>query len=210
MSLDGLRGAGVEASASGVVLGRQSTGAGAFEEVPAYTLRPCDGTDGALLNNIPRAIVSSSTLGAPVSGTLRLDAIHLPAGFLVTSIAYHAGTTAAVNPTAQWFALFDRLRVNLAVTGDDTTTAWAANAQKRLALATPYRVLRSGLYYVGLCVVADTVPTLAGVAGIATGPRNLSYIAGGASTASLTDPASCPATAGTITASANAPYIELF
>jgi len=211
MALDGLRSAGVEASKSGVFLGRRSPGAGPFEEVTLDGMSRLDATAAnCLAQTFPRTLVSSSTLAAAVSGTLRLDSIWLPAGLTISSIQYFAGTTAATNPTAQWFALYSGAKAKLAVTADDTTTAWAANAAKRLTLATAYTTLVSGLYYVGCCITADTLPTLAGVAGIATGPRNIGFISGGSADTSLTDPASAPATATTITVAAASPYIELY
>jgi hypothetical protein len=202
---------GLDASQSGVVLGRASTGAGRYEEVPVASLSRNDGTAAVcLIQNYPRTLVASSTLTAPTSGTLRLDAVWLPAGLLVSSIAYFAGTTALGTGSNQWFALFDRNRNLLAITADDTDTAWGANAAKRLALTTPYRTPAAGLYYVGLCVVASTMPTLAGVVTVATGPRNIGFVSGGNSTASLTDPASCTTPADAITAGAIGPYIELY
>jgi hypothetical protein len=200
-----------EASQTGVVLGRSSTGGGAFEEVPFAALSGNDGiAANVLAQTFPRTLVSSSTLTAPTSGALRLDAIWLPAGMLVTSIGYFAGTTAADTPLNQWFALYDKLKVLRGVTADDTTVAWAANATKKLALATAYRTTYSGLYYVGFCVVATAVPTLAGVAGIETGPRDIGFKSGGLADTSLTTPATAPATATTITADAVSPYIELY
>ncbi len=200
-----------EASQSGVVWGRRSTGAGAFEEFPINELSRNDATAAnCLAQSFPRSLVTSSTLTAPDSGTLQLYAMWLPAGMLVSSIAFFAGTTAADTPLNQWFALYSKTKALLGVTADNTTGAWAANATKRLALATAYTTTYSGLHYIGFCVVATAVPTLAGVVGIATGPRNIGFISGGASDTSLTTPATAPATATTITVSAVSPYIELY
>ena len=55
-----------EASQSGVVLGRRSSGAGAFEEFPIAELSRNDGTAAnCLVQSFPRTLVSSSTLTAP-------------------------------------------------------------------------------------------------------------------------------------------------
>jgi hypothetical protein len=200
-----------EASQSGVVLGRSSTGPGAYEDVPFAALSPNDGTAAnCLIQSYPRVLVSTGTLAALVSGTLRLDSIRIPAGMLISSIAYYAGTTAIDTATNQWFALFDKNKALLAITADNADAAWAANAVKRLNLATAYRTTYSGLYYVGCCVVASTPPTLSGIASVATGPRNIGFIQGGASDTSLTDPASAPTTATTITCDGRSPYIELY
>ena len=197
-----------EASKSGVVLGRRSTGAGAFEEVPFDAFQPIDGTAANVLAQpYRRSMVSSSTLTAPATGVLQLHSIYLPAGLTVSAVTWFAGTTAADTPLNQIFSLYSSALVLLAQSADATTAAWAANAAKRLPFTTAYTTTTAGLYYVGLLVVATAVPTLAGVAGIATGPRNIGFISGGASTGSLTD--TLPNPAGAITASATSPYFEL-
>jgi hypothetical protein len=197
-----------EASKSGVLFGRRSTGPGAFEEVPFGALQPIDGTAANVLAQpYRRTQVASSTLTAPATGVLHLHSIYLPAGLTVSAVTFFAGTTAATDPTNQFFALYSSALGLLAQSADATTGAWAANAAKRLPLATAYTTTAAGLYYVGLLVVATAVPTLAGVAAIATGPRNIGFISGGASTGSLTD--TLPATADAITASGTSPYFEL-
>jgi hypothetical protein len=98
-----------------------------------------------------------------VSGQQSLAMLHLDAGTLVTNVAFYSGSTAAVTPTNQWFSLYDVSRNLLAVTADGTTGAWAANTRKSLALATPYQVTASGLYYVGIMVAAATVPNMLGI-----------------------------------------------
>jgi hypothetical protein len=197
-----------EASKSGVLFGRRSTGPGAFEEVPFGALQPIDGTAANVLAQpYRRTQVASSTLTAPATGVLQLHSIYLPAGLTVSAVTFFAGTTAATDPTNQFFALYSSALGLLAQSADATTGAWAANAAKRLPLATAYTTTAAGLYYVGLLVVATAVPTLAGVAAIATGPRNIGFISGGASTGSLTD--TLPATADAITASGTSPYFEL-
>ena len=197
-----------EASKSGVVLGRRSTGAGAYEEVPFGAFQPIDGTAANVLAQpYRRTQVASSTLTAPATGTLQLHSIYLPAGLTVSAVTWFAGTTAADTPLNQIFSLYSSALVLLAQSADATTAAWAANAAKRLPFTTAYTTTAAGLYYVGLLVVATAVPTLAGVAAIATGPRNIGFISGGASTGSLTDTLPNPAAA--ITAGATSPYFEL-
>ena len=197
-----------EASKSGVVLGRRSTGGGAYEEVPFGAFQPIDGTAANVLAQpYRRSMVSSSTLTAPATGVLQLHSIYLPAGLTVSAVTWFAGTTAADTPLNQIFSLYSGALALLAQSADATTAAWGANAAKRLPFTTAYTATVAGLYYVGLLVVATAVPTLAGVAGIATGPRNIGFISGGASTGSLTD--TLPNPAGAITASATSPYFEL-
>jgi hypothetical protein len=197
-----------EATKSGVFLGRRSTGAGAFEEVPFGEFQPIDGTAANVLAQpYRRSMVASSTLTAPATGVLQLHSIYLPAGLTISAVTWFAGTTAATDPLNQIFSLYSAARVLLAQSADATTAAWAANAAKRLPFTTAYTTTAAGLYYVGLLVVATAVPTLAGVAAVATGPRNIGFISGGASTGSLTDTLPDPADA--ITASATSPYFEL-
>lgn len=140
-----------------------------------------------------------SNLGALLSGALNLVAVYLHAGDVVSTITFLSSSTAAVTPTNQWFALYDAARTKLAVTNDDTTTAWGSATLKTLTLTSPYTVTTSGLYYLGVCVVAATVPSLGGqtASGIVTG---IAPVMSGRSSTGLTDPASAPATAGSITA----------
>ena len=130
------------------------------------------------------------------SGRLHLVGIFLPAGLVVTNIAFWSATTALSSGTNQWFSLWDAAIAKLAVTSDDTSTAWPANTEKSLALTSPYTVPSSGRYYLGLTVVATTPPTMAtsgSINAIAAKAPNI----GGASTTGLTDPASAPSTAVT-------------
>lgn len=155
---------------------------------------------------IPRNTAWSSTLTGTTSGTLYLTGIYLEQGDIVTNLSVMSGTTAAVTPTAQWFELRDSTRALLAKTVDGTTGAWAASTVKTLALTAPYTVTAAGFYYVGLCVVAGTVPTLSGVnPGMTTGIA-LPPILAGTSSTGLTY-ATTPATAAAITATARLPFI---
>lgn len=103
-----------------------------------------------------------NTVAPTASGTLFMQAIYLAAGQLVSNITISSATTAAGTPTNYFFALYDANRALRAVSANQTTTAWAANTIKTLAMVTPYRVPNSSLYYVGLMVAATTVPTTKG------------------------------------------------
>lgn len=161
---------------------------------------------GSLAETVDRSL--AATNGAAISsGTLTLTAIHLTAGQVVSNIAYVSATTAANGPTAQWFGLFNADRELVAVTADDTSTAWGANTLKSLALTDPYEVPTSGLYYVGILVTASSaVPTLACATGSAT-LNGLTPKLTGTSTGSLTTPETVgDFTAAAITATALTPY----
>lgn len=154
---------------------------------------------GSLFETFSRAGASFVNTATITSGTLRMDAIDLPAGLLITSISYMSGATALITGSNQWFALFGNARNKLAITADDTSTAWAANTVKTLTLTAPFTTTYSGLHYLGAVVVAVTVPTFFGLTVGASGANALAPILCGNADAGLTNPASCPATAAALT-----------
>lgn len=164
---------------------------------------------GALAETYSR--VNGATDQALLStGRLSLQAIPLAAGQVITSITFMSGTTALSVGSNQWFALFDSSRNKLAITTDGTSGAWAANSTKTLNLSPgTFTTTYTGLYYLGICVVATTPPSLAGMStGAAIGPV-LDVIApaiGGTSSTGLTNPASCPSQAAAITGGPGHPY----
>lgn len=159
---------------------------------------------GALAETFPRAGGPTTNIAVPgVSGRLFMTAIHLQAGMTVSSITYTSVTTAAVAPTAQWFALYNSSRVLLRQTADDTSTAWGATTVKTLSLTTPFTTTYTGLHYVAINVTAGTVPSLLGASVTSTG-LGIAPVLSGASTTGLTDTA--PATADAITAAGLIPY----
>jgi parallel beta-helix repeat protein len=154
----------------------------------------------ALAETVPRG---GSTLGnnaAITSGTLRLVAIPLPSGLLVSSITFVSGSQAAVTPTNQWFTIHDSARLMQGVTADDTTTAWAANTAKTLNLGTPYLTTYDGLYYLGIMVAAGTVPSLHAVVSLLAVTGLAPVLYGNADTGQTTPPVA-PFTAAAPTAS---------
>lgn len=130
----------------------------------SYTVpaKPCLGPTGCLAETIPREICPEVNTTVAASGTLFLQAIYLTAGQLVSNITMSSATTAAGTPTNYFFALYSGARALLAQSANQTTTAWAANTVKTLAMTTPYRVPTSGLYYIGYFMTATTVVTLKG------------------------------------------------
>lgn len=120
------------------------------------------GITGTLAESIPRELCPEVNTTAPASGTLAMQAIYLKAGTLVSNITLASATTAANAPTNYFFALYDSNRNLLAQSANQTSSAWAANTVKTLAMSTPYRVPVSGLYYIGYFMTATTVPTLKG------------------------------------------------
>jgi hypothetical protein len=146
------------------------------------------------------------TTSTPTSGTLYLVPIWLPKGLVISNLAFVSGGTAAVTPTNWWFTLHNSAKVALARTADQTTTAWAANTIKSLAIAqttagaaSSYTTTYSGLHYLGVMIKASTVCSLISEGAV---PDVLASVApgfGGTDTALTTPPT---VTAGGFTAGA--------
>lgn len=156
----------------------------------------------ALAETVPRHLPASST--TLISGRLHLVAISLPAGLTITSVTFvsGAGLTGLSN---QWFGLFDSSRIPLRLTGDDTSTAWALNTAKTLNLSSTYATTTAGLYYLGICVVASGMGTIAAQTSTSIMTGFAPTISGSSSTG-LTNPASCPNPAGAMAAISTIPF----
>lgn len=163
----------------------------------------------ALFETFPRIFCSSAGLTITAQ-TLRLVAIQLPAGVMISSITFLAGNQAIVTGAHQIFGLYDDNAGSSSGTGlsllrgtsDDTSTAWSANAIKTLALTAPYTTTRPGFYYLGILVDAATTPSLTAVSGNQQA-SGLAPILTGNSTTSVT---ALPAVAGALTANSTLPY----
>lgn len=118
--------------------------------------------DGALYETFDRNLCYEVNTAVLSTGRLSLQAIYIPAGVTITSISFWSATTAAGTPTNQLFGLYDVNRNLLRSSVNDTTTAWAANSRKTLALTSTFTTTYSGLHYLGLMVAATTVPTIKG------------------------------------------------
>lgn len=117
---------------------------------------------GMIGETFPRGsgLAEVSTLS---SQRLRLQSVTLYKGTTVTNLSFWSGATGAGTPTTQRFGLYSSALAKLAESADDTSTAWAANTKKTLAMTTPYAVPTTGIYYVAILVAAATVPTLVGL-----------------------------------------------
>lgn len=121
------------------------------------------GPSGTLAETMVRELCPETNSTIPsASGTLWMQLIYLKAGQLVSNITISSATTAAGTPTNYFFALYDGSRNLRAQSANQTTTAWAANTVKTLAMTTPYRVPVSGVYYIGFFMTATTVSTSKG------------------------------------------------
>ena len=125
--------------------------------------------------------VGLDDVAALATGVMTSVDLWLNEGDLVTNLTFISAGTAAGTPTAYWFALYDPTSVLMAQTADQTTTAWAADTVKTLALATAQRITRSGKYKAAINVTASTPPSLVGTVGakpVLTGEGNLSQFSG--------------------------------
>jgi hypothetical protein len=163
---------------------------------------------GAIASSYPYRNGGSSQ-NLLTSGIQAFTSMWLNAGDVVTSITFISGGTAATTPTHQWFTIYDAARQKLAVTSDDTTTAWAASTPKTLTVAgSPYTAPTSGWYYFGITVVAATPPSIVGLAANAGIANALTPVVSGVdgTNTGLTTPASAPATAAAFTTAGSVPY----
>lgn len=122
------------------------------------------GINGTLAETFPREQVDEASNTAGASGSLYMQAIYLKAGTLVSNISIHSAAGGATTPTNYYFALYDGSRNLLANSANQTTTAWLAQTLKTLAMTTPYRVITSGIYYIGFYMTAASVANVKGQA----------------------------------------------
>ena len=154
----------------------------------------------------------SADLSALTTQVMLSVAVPLQVGDLISNITFKSGATATGTPTNYWFALYDTQSTPalIAQTADQTSTAWAANTVKTLALTTAYRVTASGVYYAAIMVKAATPPSLVGKSvGIAGAAASIlsSKVLAQTSGSSLTDTA--PSTITSATTIANVPLAIL-
>lgn len=154
-------------------------------------------------SSIPRGMISTQALAPLTSGVMYSVAIPLIAGDVVTTIGFRSGTTAAVSPTAWWFALYDNAATPalLGQTANQGTAPWGASTAQELNLTDPVPITQDGVYYAAVMVAAATVPTLVGFS-MATGGVS-SAVTSGQRTLNQTSGSSLTATApATITGAA--------
>jgi len=125
----------------------------------------------SVAETIPRMFVTGSF--TPASGGIRTTAVYLYAGQVISNIIFSTGTTASTTVNGTWAGLFTS---NATYT---TFTLVAATAQQSLGSmaattmftwpiatiaagsSTTYTVPTTGIYYIGACITATTVPSLA-------------------------------------------------
>jgi len=180
---------------------------------PDYLMQGSPASGVLYTQNIHRYNVSSAAVVIGATGLMTSVAIALQAGDIVTNITFRTGTTAAVSPTAWWFALYSAASTPalLAQTADQTTGAMAASTTLTKALSTPQLITVPGLYYAAISVTAGTIPTLSGMilphldfsTGLLTTEKALSQTSGSALGATA------PATIASTTKIVGVPYVVL-
>jgi hypothetical protein len=155
---------------------------------------------------------AGGNLAALTTQVMTSVAVLLFAGEIVTNLTFMSGATAAGSPTNWWFALHDTAATPalIAQSADQTTTAWAADTAKTLALSAPYTVPTTGIYYADVMVKATTVPTLIGATvqadasgAVVAGMKVLARTSGSSLTATAPSTIATPTTVGTV------PYVVI-
>lgn len=119
---------------------------------------------GTLAQTCDRRQLDNLAHACGASGNLYLVAVAIPKNTVVTAINIQCAA-AAVTPTHSWAGLFDSGPAALALSADLTTTAIAANTTITYTLSAPYTTgATDAIYYVGICIVAGTMPTFIGYA----------------------------------------------
>lgn len=207
----GLLGAGAKDAANGF-MGLDANGVG-NSPPKAHDLHSTAHLDalaptGALGETFRRSQSHAIDTNLLASRRLHFCAVYLPTGTLCTNITFVAGSTGAGTPTNQWFGLWDSSRVQLRLTADDTSTVWAADTAKTLALSSTFTTTYSGLHYVSVMVKATTPPFLICASWRNSVVTGLAPIIAGvdATNTSQDTPGNAPATAAALTASSAFPY----
>lgn len=155
-----------------------------------------------------RRIGLANLAGVLTSGQMLCSALVLYAGDVIATVAAESGTTAAATVTNIWMCLYDTAGALAVTSTEQGASGWVASTVKTFPL--PYTVPTSGVYYLGLLVAATTVPTIRGSNLTASATNtvipNGKQVSGFHATTGLTNPASAPATLGSISNSSNLLY----
>lgn len=169
-----------------------------------------DGSPAGVRHSNMRQLDCDADLDPLTTAVMLSVAVPVATGDLITSITFKSGATAADTPANWWFALYDSDGALLGQSADQTTTAWAANTVKTLALATPVRIGSARVVYAAIMVKATDVPSLigksVGIAGAAASILSSKVLAQTSGSALTTTP---PATIATPTTIASVPFVVL-
>jgi hypothetical protein len=157
---------------------------------------------GATSETFPRQFCTAY-ITTPTSGNLYVSAIPLPKGLIINNLSTIIGSTTASGVTHGWYVLMDNNLVVRAVSADQTSGNWATSYEAvPLSVAgSSYTTTYGGLYYVGFCIVAATMPVFTGWTGALAVPNSIAPILGGfSSSTGLTSPPATGTTMGALTA----------
>ncbi len=163
---------------------------------------------GFYRQNISR-LDAGTDLGALTTQVMTNVALPVLSGDVITNLTFMSGATAAGTPTNWWFALYDASGALLAQTADQTSTAWAADTAKTVALATAQTFSADQVVFAAIMVKATTPPSLVGVTigraafsgGVLSTDKPLARTSGSALTTTA------PGTIATPTNIATVPYV---
>lgn len=157
------QGAGVDPAWTAVSQEVSLSSAGAAMVLPAnrflYGLRT-----GAMIGNMPPWAPATHHSPGLVSGTLRVLTVYGFKGQTITNLSFCSGNV-AFTPGATphwWFALYDSGKNLLKQTADQTSTAWAANTVKTVALSSAQLLSATDVYYIAIMVAGTTPPSMVG------------------------------------------------
>jgi hypothetical protein len=133
------------------------------DKLAGYNALDTASPDSFCVSNMGRFHASDPTIAIATTGKLTLSKITFGTGEPVTNLSFVSGSTAGATMTSWWLALYTPAGALMAQTADQVAGAIAANTLFTIALATPQRIKEGGLYRIGICIAAATVPTLVGV-----------------------------------------------
>jgi hypothetical protein len=161
---------------------------------------------GAIAQTIPLWLPNTGSV-ATSSGVLQLHAVTLPAGVPVSNITFQIGNTAGATLSHGWYALVNSALLQVAHTADQTSGSLTGGAAVTKALVTPYVPAATAQYYLGICVVAGTQPTLSGYSAAQASGIFGVYPVNGPSSTGLTTPGTDGTTSyAALTAAADPAY----
>jgi len=158
---------------------------------------------GATSETFPRQY-STAYINTPTSGTLYVSAIPLPKGLQINNLSLLIGGTTASGVTHGWYTLLDSSLVVRAISADQSSGNWSSGFSSiSLSVSgSSYATTYGGLYYIGFCITASTMPIFTGWTGALSVPNSVAPILGGSSSTGLSTPPTTGTTMGSLSANA--------
>lgn len=159
---------------------------------------------GATAETFSRIYAYTVAYPAVTSGTLYLRAIPIPKGVTVSNLTFMTGSAAEAGGSHGWYCLLDSGLVVRAVTADQTAAAkWGATfTPYTLPVSSAYTTTYGGLFYIGVCITATTMPAFLAGAGTQSSLTNLAPILMGSSSTGQSTPPAAGTTMGALAGSA--------